>query len=160
MKKAFLSVLVVSVFMSCSLFDSDENNFEIAKEKWQAQKAEGYEFRYGLSCFCPPATPALIVVNADTIYQVLDPSSRDSLMVQVGENTFEYAGDVYKASYKTIDELFDIIREAKRANKLDVNYHPENGFPTSINIDYEKNTSDDEVLYTVSNYIPYRFTTQ
>ncbi|MEP1304956.1 MAG: DUF6174 domain-containing protein [Balneola sp.] len=158
--KNLIPVLFFLLIISCSLFDNEADDFEASKEKWEAQKAEGYEFRYGLSCFCPQVTPAIIVVDADTIYQVLDPAGRDSLMIQTGENTFRYAGDIYKESYKTVDELFEIIREARGADELDVEYNSESGFPMSINIDYEKNTADDEVLYTVSNYIPYRFTTQ
>lgn len=153
-------LLFILPLISCSMFTNENDGLEAAKEKWEAQRPEGYEFRYGLSCFCPPITPALIVVQSDSIYQILDVETRDSLMIQVGENAFAYAGDVYANSYKTVDELFEVIKEARDADKLDVKFDSESGFPLSINIDYEKNTSDDEVLYMVSNYIPYRFTTQ
>jgi len=158
--KRTLLLFIFLPLISCSVFNNEQDGYEEARKKWEVQKAERYEFRYGISCFCQPTTPAIVVINADTVFQVLDPSNRDSLMIQTGENTFQYAGDVYKEAYKTIDQLFDIIREARGADQLDVKYDLESGFPLSINIDYEKNTADDEVSYTVSNYVPYRFTIQ
>ncbi len=154
MKKNILLLFVIPL-ISCSLFTNENDGYEAALAKWEESKVVDYEYRYGLGCFCPQLTPAVLVIKADTVYQVLDPFERDSVMVQTGENTYEYAGEVYKDFFKTIDELFEVIKDARGADKLKVKYDEENGFPTRIEIDYEKNTSDDEVLYTVSNLVPY-----
>lgn len=155
MKKSILLLFLLPL-ISCSLFTNENDGYEVALAKWEESKLVDYEYRYDLGCFCPQLTPAVLVINADTVYQVLDPFERDSVMVQTGENTYEYAGEVYKDFFKTIDELFEVIKDARGADKLKVEYNEENGFPTRIEIDYDKNTSDDEVLYTVSNFIPYR----
>ena len=155
MRNYSLFVLLIPL-ISCSLFTNENDGYEVALAKWEESKLVDYEYRYGLGCFCPQVTPAVLVINTDTVYQVLDPFERDSVMVQTGENTYEYAGEVYKDFFKTIDELFEVIKDARGADKLKVEYDEENGFPTRIEIDYYKNASDDEVIYTVSNFTPHR----
>jgi hypothetical protein len=155
MRNYSLFVLLIPL-ISCSLFTNENDGYEVALAKWEESKLVDYEYRYGLGCFCPQVTPAVLVINADTVYQVLDPFERDSVIVQTGENTYEYAGEVYKDFFKTIDELFEVIKDARGADKLKVEYDEENGFPTRIEIDYDKNASDDEVIYTVSNFTPHR----
>ncbi|MEP1742714.1 MAG: DUF6174 domain-containing protein [Kangiellaceae bacterium] len=58
-----------------------------------------------------------------------------------------------KSSLRTIEQHFDIIDEAISDNgfRLEVEYHPEFGFPTVISIDYAVNVEDDEVAYYLSN---------
>ncbi len=155
MRNYSLFVLLIPL-ISCSLFTNENDGYEVALAKWDESKLADYEYRYGLGCFCPQVTPTVLVINADTVYQVLDPFERDSVMVQTGENTYEYAGEVYKDFFKTIEELFEVIKDARGADKLKVEYDEENGFPTRIEIDYDKNASDDEVIYTVSNFKPHR----
>ena len=159
MRKSTL-LLFLFPLIACSSFINENDGYEVALDKWEESKFSHYEFRYGLACICPQTNPSLIVVYADTVYQVLDPETRDSLMVQTAENMFEFAGDVYRSSYRTIDELFEIIKDARArdAYKLYVEYDESKGFPISIDIDYIKNAVDDEVFYSVSEYQEYRAT--
>lgn len=156
MKKSVLIFLFVP-FISCSLFTNENDWLEQAVQKWEKSKSSNYEFEYHVSCYCIPHTPAKIIVKDDTVYQVLNPDTRDSLMIEVEENTFEYAGEAFKDSYKTIDELFDVIRDAKKedADEVNAEYSSDNGIPESIFIDYIKEAADDEIGYTVSNYMDY-----
>lgn len=152
-KKLYLLILFVIPAISCSLFTNENDGYEQALERWEVNKSINYEFSYRVGCFCATLTPALIVVNSDSIYQILDVETRDSLMVQVGESTYEYAGKIYKDSYKTIDELFKVIKDSRGAHELDVDYNEALGYPTSIYIDHIKNAVDDEIGYSVSNYL-------
>ena len=154
MKRTLLLLLIIP-FISCSLFNNENDGYEQALEQWNETKSNDYEFTFNVGCFCPAYTPARIIVQADTVYKILNPGTEDSLMVQTGENTFQYAGDVYSESYKTIDELFDVIINARKQNatKIDVKYNSTIGYPESISIDYIKDAIDDEVGYSVSNYI-------
>lgn len=157
MKKSILVFLFIP-FISCSLFTNENDGLEQAVLKWEKSKSSDYEFDYNVGCFCVAHTPAKIIVHADTVYQVLDPVTRDSLMIETEGNTFQYAGRLFKDSYKTIDELFDVILDArkKNAHKIHAEYNPENGIPESISIDYIKNAVDDEIGYTISGYAPVR----
>ena len=91
---------------------------------------------------------------------MLDPTTRDSLFIQTGEEEFRYAGEFYNGAYKTIDELFDVIKDARTrsAYKLEVEYDDSKGFPVSIDIDYIKDAVDDEIFYSISEYQEYRAT--
>jgi hypothetical protein len=160
MKKSFLAlVLFLIPFMGCSLFINENDGYEDALKKWEETKNSNYEFLYNVGCFCPQTTPAIVVVSSDTVYQILEPESRDSLYLQTGESTFEYAGDLFPDFYHTIDELFDTIKKArKEAHELDVSFDKRVGFPESINIDYYKDAVDDEIIYSVTEYQPYSVT--
>ena len=159
MKRSFFFLLVIPL-ISCSLFTNENDGYEAALKKWQESKFPDYEFRYGMLCYCIRTTPALIVVKSDTIYQVLNIETRDSLMIETGENSVEYAGDLFKNHFKTIDELFEVIKDAraKGAHKLEVDYDVSNGFPVLIDIDYIKEAADDEIRYSVSEYQAYQVT--
>lgn len=156
MKNIIHALFFVIIFTSCSLFVNENDGYEQALEKWEENKIPNYEFSYNVGCFCPQLTPALIVVNSDSVYQVLESGTRDSLFIQTGESTFEYAGDIYKSFYYTIDGLFEVVKNARGdAYKLNVEYNNDIGFPESIDIDYIKNAIDDEIGYSVSDYRPY-----
>lgn len=154
MERSFLLLLILP-FISCSLFTNENDGYEQSLEQWKESKSSDYEFEFIVGCFCHAYTPARIIVQADTVYKVLDPGTEDSLMVQVGESDSQYAGYIYPEAYKTIDELFDVIITARKENasKIDVKYNSTNGYPESISIDYLKNAVDDEIGYSVSNYI-------
>ncbi len=160
MKSLSLLILCGIILSSCSLFNNEDDGYEQALEKWENQKFPHYEFSYQMSCFCPKVTPAIVVVSSDSVYQILDPDTRDSLMIETGEGTFEYAGDLYPTFYRTIDGLFGIIKEARQeAYKFNADYDSEFGYPVNIGIDYYKDAVDDEIGYTISNYFAYRITT-
>lgn len=151
--KKYVLLLFLFPLLSCSLFLNENDGYEEALDKWEQSKVSNYEFRYNIGCFCPLVSPAIIVVNSDSIYQILDPENRDSLFFQTGTSTFEYAGDLYPSFYHTINGMFEIVKKARKdAHKLEVTFHENLGFPESISIDYIEDAVDDEIGYSISNY--------
>lgn len=151
-------ILFASLFtISCSLFVNENDGYEDALEIWQENKSSDYTFDYNIGCFCPSLVgPARIVVQADTIYQVLNPETNELLMIEVTQDSMVYALDIFPSFYHTIDGLFEIVKEArKNADDLDVEYNKEIGYPESISIDYYKDAVDDEVSYSVTDYKRY-----
>ncbi len=61
--------------------------------------------------------------------------------------------------YPTIDGLFAIINEAirQRPYRLDVTYDRSRGFPTLIDIDYERGMADDEIRRVATSFSPLEF---
>ncbi len=57
--------------------------------------------------------------------------------------------------YGSIDDLFDVIREALAASAhvLDVTYDDRFHFPTSITIDRRENVSDDGTVYRADRFV-------
>ncbi len=57
--------------------------------------------------------------------------------------------------YNTIEKLFNTLDSALNggADKTTVEYNAENGYPESINIDYIEKAIDDEISFTVSDFV-------
>jgi hypothetical protein len=56
------------------------------------------------------------------------------------------------ANYRTVPALFGLIREAldKRAPAIAVNYHDDYGYPTELFIDFNQNTTSDDIYVAVT----------
>jgi heat shock protein HslJ len=54
----------------------------------------------------------------------------------------------------TLEELLEEAEEARRAGAdiVEIDFHPETGHPTSIEIDHDEQAIDDEACYVISNY--------
>lgn len=145
-----LSVLLLS---SCdSVIDGRKgDDFTEHRSLWEEQGIESYTFEFSKLCYCGGLfNPATIVVKADTIHAVLDPETGEPLR---DPQTGELVLPNYPNSFQTIDELFDVIENArKKADKLDAEYNRELGYPMFIGIDYIKEAVDDEVTYKVDKF--------
>ncbi|HEX6981896.1 MAG TPA: DUF6174 domain-containing protein [Balneolaceae bacterium] len=145
------------LFLSgCSLLGSEVNKqiqkLEENKKIWSQKSSVNYTYKLDKSCFCPSGLfPATIVVRADTIHAVMDPETNDTLRAE--ENN-EPVLDLYPGLYKTIPELFGIIRNTLDDDfyKIDVKYNKTLGFPAYINIaPRDKRVADGGVLYEVNS---------
>jgi hypothetical protein len=145
--------LAVLFLSSCdSITDGRKgDDFRENRNLWQQKGIENYTFEYSKLCYCGGLfNPATIVVKADTIHAVLDPDTGEPLR---DPQTDELVLQKYPESFLTIDELFGVIENArKKADKLNVEYDQNSGYPTYTEIDYIKEAIDDEVTYKVNNF--------
>ncbi len=150
-----IALLSVLYFSSCdSIVDGRKgDDFRENQNLWQEQAIENYSFEFTKLCYCGGLfNPATIVVKADTIHAVLDPKTGDPLR---DPQTGELVLPNYPNSFQTIDELFDVIENARsKADELNVKYNEELGYPENIQIDYMKEAIDDEISYVVDNFRP------
>lgn len=148
-----LFLISIFIFSSCnSIVDNEkENDFKTSRNLWQEQKIESYSFEFSKLCYCGGLfNPATIIVEADTIHAVLDPETAEPLR---DPQTQELVLTKYPESFLTIDELFEVIENAReKADKLNVEYDQNLGYPIHIEIDYIKEAVDDEVTYKVNNF--------
>jgi hypothetical protein len=114
------------------------------KAKWEAQNILDYRFTLKVACFCPlPAGQALrIEVKNGVVASVKD------------AQTGQAVDPKFLERYTTIAKLFEIIRdaEARKADRLEVQYDPQFGFPTRAVIDYITNAADDELAFEVEGF--------
>lgn len=106
-----------------------------------------YAFTLRVGCFCPYVGPLRIVVKDGEVKEVrqLDP-------VDGGPETLQAWID---SQAMTLDDLGDLVDRALReADDVDVTYDPTYGFPSDVYIDWYKDAVDDEIGYTVTDYIP------
>ncbi|BBD64412.1 hypothetical protein NIES4072_19250 [Nostoc commune NIES-4072] len=117
--------------------------FKSNSRLWRQKNISNYRYEFTRSCFCfPKATePVIIEVRNGVTTSITYKYSKHP----VDTGLFE--------KYNTIPKLFNIIRNAliQRADNLTVQYNPTLGYPTQINIDYDKQRTDDEIFITISN---------
>jgi hypothetical protein len=116
-----------------------ENELRDRRAAWEAMGIHDYAITMQPSCYCLPEwiRTAVVVVRADTVLDVQDPNTGESLQ--------------HRYHYRTVSGLFDLIQDAfdRGAASVEVTYHETSHFPTSIAIDYEVNVADEEIGYTV-----------
>lgn len=150
----FIHISALFLFLSScdSITDGRKgDDFRANKDLWQKQNVENYSFEFSKLCYCGGLfNPATVVVKADTIHSVLDPQTGEPLR---DPQTNELVLQKYPKSFQTIDELFEVIENAREnADKLNVEYDEKLGYPVLIEIDYIKEAIDDEVTYKIDNF--------
>ena len=131
--------LLAFLLLSCSEEKIEPlNDFELSKNKWEALAVDSYSYTFQISCFCrreATLPKAVQVVNGKIVK--VDGASYDE---------DEHWG------VQTIDQLFDLIEEAEKdkVHRLEAEYDPDKGYPTSVYIDRELMMADEEMGYYVS----------
>jgi hypothetical protein len=114
---------------------------ERAEAKWSRYGPESYAYGVARSCFCPVEAigPVWVSVVGTTVTR-----------------TYVDSGDPVPASlahlFPTVEELFDILREAYAADadEIRVTYEQDLGYPAELWIDYDRTTADEELGMTVT----------
>jgi hypothetical protein len=112
---------------------------------WSAAGIDNYEFVYQRICFCPPeyTTPALIEVRDGAVWSV---EYQDSEIHLDAPDT---------TMFPMITALFDVLTEAhdRNAVKVTVTFSADLGYPEDVDIDYAANIADDELSFTVTEFV-------
>jgi hypothetical protein len=114
-----------------------EKDLNKNRDLWDSMGPEGYKLEFSWQCFCirDYTEPVIIEVGADgSILSVVRKSDGQVLPTSDHER------------YVTVEGLFDLLQDAidRAAYRIDVEYHPEMGYPTHAFIDYEQNMADEE----------------
>jgi hypothetical protein len=143
-----LTVLCMSVLMSSCGGDSSSKEMQElnkARALWNSAALKDYQYQFRKSCFCLPdyTRKILVYVKDGSVYQAF---YVDGGEVVDGEQFDEL---------KTMDQWFSFIaqEEKKSPYKFLVTYSPDNGHPTKIEIDYDKNMADEEMYYYFSDFM-------
>lgn len=145
-----LFMLLIPVF-SCNKVNLRE--FQSAREKWDALEDDDYSYVLDIGCFCPQAsfTPARVVVQNDSVVAIQNISTGFDL---IDESDSSLVFDKYGAYFPTIDGLFDVLEDAlPNADKVEVQYNEQFGYPREISIDWIKEALDDELVYSASSLL-------
>jgi hypothetical protein len=146
MKLYFAPIFLLFIILNCTkktgVIPEDELNLQEQEKKWKKQGITDYEFTSQISCFCQSdyTLPKAIVVKNDEIQSI---------------NGVAYANLEYE-NHMTIDELFDYIEDRQNKNPVIENLEFDSvyGFPSYIYFDISEMIADDEIGYTITNFIP------
>jgi uncharacterized protein DUF6174 len=120
--------------------NDDEEALRGAQVRWNNARVQDYTVVVQHLCFCGYVRPVRITVRSGAVVSSVD--------AQTGEPVPTYA------TVRDIAALFTLIRQAidDGADKLDVTYDSQLGYPTFINIDYITNAVDDELQVRTSEF--------
>jgi hypothetical protein len=119
------------------------SSYDEAKWRWTAEGSRSYHFTLTRSCFCLPESPIVVTV-------------RDGRVIG---GRFSDTGSPVDASraatLPTFSDLFALVDRAYAQNAavIRVTTNAEHGYLESVFIDYSASIADEEVSYTVSNYV-------
>lgn len=115
-----------------------------SRGRWQREGASDYELTLQRICFCPHELTQPVVVGV-----------RNGRIVTVRvAATGRPVDPEYVAVYPDVAGLFWIVEDAidGDAASIDVEYDPQRGFPTRVDLDYDRSAYDDEMLFAVHGF--------
>lgn len=137
MLKTVLLFALASSLAACSLFEGQP----------EYSGPSDYAYTLSVGCFCLVTGPLRITVQGGVVTRVEELSVRES--------DDPVVDDILAERSITLVELGALVRRARlTADAVEVEYDPTYGFPASVSIDYERNATDDEIRYTVTDYTP------
>lgn len=118
---------------------------QAARARWAEVGINDYSITVRRACECTPEMMGPVVVEV-----------RDGAVVSRVYSSNGAAVDASHASlFPTVDGLFDILDEAARtrAARVQGKYDSYYGYPTYAAIDRDRLVVDDEVIYTVTDFL-------
>lgn len=111
-----------------------------ARGRWTAAQLDDYRLTVTMECFCPVLGPTAVDVKdgVPSIASMPDEAVRADVATQP----------------LTIDEAFDYLDRFADADRFDVDFHEELGYPMSANIDPDAGTADDEFTLDLRIEVP------
>ena len=145
MKKPGVIFLIFLVAILAACGASQRPAFEQNRSLWESQAIHHYRFNLRIGCNCPwyDLMPLTVEVQDGEIVSMVASNAGDIT---------PYLQDTFR-QHATIESLFDLVDSAisRRVYKLEVQYDPTHGFPTSIVIDPSRMIMDDQTGYYVTN---------
>jgi len=119
---------------------------------WKKSKSSDYSYVFYADCECPQKaySPARIEVRDNEINRIEDVFTGQPLRTE-GETTL--VQKTHPEYFYTIDGLFDLLTDSKRAAERQVEFHESFGYPTSLYIDYKSKVKDDELDFEVHGLV-------
>ena len=140
-----ISILFFAIALMYSCKKESEISSDLSPDavKWEALNITDYDYTLQISCFCiiDYTQPKRIVV-------------RDDKVVSIAGVPFE---DLNDTSYRTINGFFEYIEKQRKLNPVveEIEFDLEYGFPTYIYFDISEMIADEEIGYTLTDFIPY-----
>lgn len=144
--KALLAPLAPLALAGCLAFVAPDDpgstrDLVAARARWNLHGASAYTMRGSAQCFC--------ILGGREVE--IDVAGGRVTRVRLAETGAEVPSEL-RASYRSVEELFDLVDEAIRndAHRLEVTYDAQRGFPTQLWIDWSDRIADEEYGFRTS----------
>ncbi|WP_413171446.1 DUF6174 domain-containing protein [Anabaena azotica] len=123
---------------------SNIGRLQVNRQLWQKQKITNYRYTLTRSCFCTTEAREPVVV------EVRNGVTTAVTSVATGKPVDR---ELFK-EYDTVPKLFNVIQDAikRKASSLTVKYDSKFGYPTQINVDYDRQMADEELYLIVEKF--------
>ena len=121
--------------------DPLRRELQVNRELWDSHNILAYKYDFQRICFCPQEITAPVIIQVQNKH-----------IVAVSEVATDEPVDAARWEYYlTVVELFDEIDAAidREAYEIVVDYDSELGYPSSVELDADKYTIDEEVGFRV-----------
>jgi len=139
---ACLILVAVTLGAACT----DDHGIGDARARWAKQELTTYRFTSTRTCFCPTeiTRPMQIDVAAGQVISAVYVDDQQPV------------SDSVRPQLWTIDKVFDVIQSAidQGADHIEAHYDPALGYPTSLGIDYDQQSSDGGIMLQLSGVTP------
>ena len=136
-----LVALVALLGLACGDATGPDGGLASARARWERNGPPSYEMTIEVGCYCgwEPEGPVVVVVR--------DGRVESRTHVANGAPVAE----ALAATFPDVPGLFAVVADAqrRRAANISVSYHPADGHPTHVAIDYVGRIADDEISYRV-----------
>jgi len=142
--KLFILIISISLLIVGCNSNSDTRQEELTKQYnlWKSKNVSNYSFILREVCFCPISEKKKIHVTHNKIVDA----------TFIPSNTVADRREIREL--ELIEGYFKIIQDAidKKAYKITLSYDKKYGFPTSIDIAYNKGDVDEEIGYRLTHF--------
>ena len=145
--RGLLLACACSIATACSSPTGLSRDLADARARWSDAAIMSYQVTVYRDCGeCPVGARRAVIV---TVRNGVVASRRYA-------DTGELVPATSASIFPSVDEMFGVIDGAigSRAYKLDAQYDPTLGFPSSVFIDYNAQTVDDETSYSLTAFRP------
>jgi hypothetical protein len=124
--------------------ETNRQEYEAARQQWLAAEVHDYQFQFNLSCFC-------MAENHGDLRVVV---KNDVVQGATWLNNGEAASAGYLRLIPSLSGVFQKIDAAyaSHAEKIELRFNPDYGFPEQVFIDYSTRIADEEFRYTISHF--------
>lgn len=150
-------LVTILFFSSCrQLSRASKNRFE---EVWKRQQIENYRFTLEADCFCTllAYSPGVVTVKNGEVESVVSKANGKSLVRGQGNDDFDRKiNEMYINDFPTVSRMFEKVQTAVNKNAYWVwaEYDLERGHPTKISLEYDRQTTDDELYLLITDFEP------
>lgn len=133
--------LILLLFTACRDTNSlgAINDIEEAKKQWETNNFTSYHAEVERICFCPPPPTYQLVVQKGEVIEVRDLESGEPVSSP--------------EAYQTVEDIFSWLQRvaAENPKKLELEFHPQYGYPTLIDYNQSDQIIDEELFMRINN---------
>ncbi len=140
MTRIALSIFLIAFLITCNTNNSSSDDLadlEEARELWNTDNHLNYTYHYRSICFYCFAEEVRVIVEADSVVDVVDIKSNETALIEVNGELLPIL-EHFEQSFFTINGFFKYLESSlPDSESFSLNFDGTTGFPIEISIDPE-----------------------